>query len=112
MALGLKKTTITTVSVEGTINPGQILTVDSFIFADFKSCKFHVGYWNTTQNKFKSFDFNVVRKQTDSDDTVFGVLGSNMLVEISSQVVGPDLKIVIRNNEAFVVSFKMVKLNL
>jgi|GEM_PF-6967953 len=91
------------------IPAGSTVTVDSILFASYFKANYQVKIYNTSNSHYSGFNLDSMRKSSELDFSVFGLLGDNTNRQINYSVIGADVIFAVTNGELFPLTFEAVK---
>lgn len=87
-------------------------TIDSLSSTKMLQAKYVITIYNVNEDKFKSFEMTVSRKEGTVGDTVFNKIGDSIDYGINAIEVGPVVQLQVQNNELFNLNVSIGRLSL
>ena len=85
---------------------GATVNIDSNVQGTFVAVRYFISMIGGT--KAKSFDLSLVDDNSQIKDTIFGKVG-RMAISVNTELVGSDIILSIKNNEAFTIDVEAFK---
>ena len=97
-------------NLEQNVGPGLTISVDTIPLECFNSLEYQLSVTNSDESLRKSLKLFVQKTDTDVEDTLFSKLGDPIQIEVSSEKVGQNLEIRVKNNEAYQLKANLLRL--
>lgn len=90
-----------------TISGGQTENVDSTSQGSFKGLRYFMTACGN--NRSRAMDVSVIDDNSSIGETVFAKTGGGISLNVSAKLVGSDIVLEVKNNEAFSIEVEVLK---